>query len=155
MPKLKFTINLNLAYVWVVFKGTLQPQSKFYLDERSMWPYFRTDINFLQIFLVWGKFDFVCRVSLSTVGRHFCLIAGESGRNNLFDCSEHVTPDSFEENLSGLVPGYQIKGKLKANSVPSIFPQRSTGNRRSTGQRRNLVRARRAVLFLSCQINAY
>ena len=45
--------------------------------------------------------------------------------------------------------------KTKANSLPSIFPQRSPGNPRFTGQRRNLVRARREVLFLSGKINAY
>ena len=54
------------------FKGSLQPQNKFYLDERSLWLYLRTGIGFLEIFLVWEKLDFVCRVSSSTVGRHFC-----------------------------------------------------------------------------------
>ena len=75
--------------------------------------------------------------------------------NNSFVCSEHFTRDCFEENLPGLAPFYQNKLKPKANSVSSIFPQRSTGNPRSTDQRRNLVRARRDVLFLSGKINAY
>ena len=78
--------------------------------------------------------------------------ANPCSRKNWFVCSEHVTPDCFEENLPGLVPGYQNKWKRKTNSVPSIFPQRSTGNPRSVGQWRNLVRAGREVLFLSGQI---
>ena len=44
---------------WENLKGTLQPQNKFYLDERSVWPYLRKGISFLEIFLIWEKFDFV------------------------------------------------------------------------------------------------
>ena len=43
-------------------------------------------------------------------------------RENSFVCSEHFTPDSFEENLPGLVSGYRTRRRLKPNAVPSISP---------------------------------
>ena len=63
-------------------KGTLQPQNKFYLDERSMCPFLRTGISFLEI-LVWEKFDFVCRILRAKEGAPIGGVTSLSDRDKL------------------------------------------------------------------------
>ena len=42
-------------------------------------------------------------------------------RENSFVCSEHFTPDSFEENLPGLVSGYRTRRRLKPDAFLQYF----------------------------------
>ena len=75
--------------------------------------------------------------------------ANPCSRENSFVCSEHFTPDSFEENLPGLVSGYRTRRRLKPDAVPSIFPRRTTNKPKPTTQRRNPRCSRQEVLIFS------
>ena len=58
-------------------------------------------------------------------------------------CSEHSTPDCFEEH------GYRSRARLRPNSVPSIFPRSKPTTLRTTGrmstQMRSELQAKRKV----------
>lgn len=64
---------------------------------------------------------------------------------NSYVCSEHFTPDCFEENLREVVSGYSSRRRLKPNSVPSIFSRKRAVKPRATGERRNRTRSRQEV----------